>query len=573
MASTTYGTGDRPVQHASGAATVEGLAAPPSGGPAGTINTEPADAPNAAAGAGTGPARPAGTTARPRPTGIPGFPPQQSAHLTELVDGAASDLWNGKRLFRRYGHLLRFVTEPGTPGKGRWLVWDGACWAADQGFRVEALAKETVQAFGWAVQRRGAIPKPGRRKVMVAWAGKSQQGAALRSMVQQLRSEFHVTEDGAVVDPIAIGADALDQHPEIINCANGMLVVDPDAREVVLRAHDPRLLLTRAVPHRYDPDADYGGLESRFCDMMGGCVEYVEFLQRLAGLTLTGLQTEKILPLLLGPKDTGKSTILEWLRVVLGPAYSGVLPFESLLRHESNFRQIRADIAGLAGLRFVTATEGDELSVLDTKVIKRLTGGDKIAERKLYENFKEFMPQVTIYLATNAMPVIPGEDDPMWSRLVVIPFERQFARDETVKREILGQAEAGFAWAVEGLRKYLRDGLGVPREFERLKQHQREERGLWAFVRSEYCDTRDATVQCDVDLLYCAYRVWGRLGGERSLITKTKLSVELGKMKFAKGSTGEKRTRVGVTLTPRGLAAARAEQQRLMAGDGGAAAE
>ena len=59
--------------------------------------------------------------------------------------------------------------------------------------------------------------------------------------------------------------------------------------------------------------------------------------------------------------------------------------------------------------------EGDAL-------VKQLTGGDLVKARFLYQNFFQFSPSHTIFLAANHKPVIRGTDHGNWRRIKLVPF-------------------------------------------------------------------------------------------------------------------------------------------------------
>jgi putative DNA primase/helicase len=55
--------------------------------------------------------------------------------------------------------------------------------------------------------------------------------------------------------------------------------------------------------------------------------------------------------------------------------------------------------------------------------MKRLTGGDAIRARYLGRDSVTFEPSHTAILVTNHLPKVSGDDDAVWRRVRVVPFD------------------------------------------------------------------------------------------------------------------------------------------------------
>ncbi len=53
---------------------------------------------------------------------------------------------------------------------------------------------------------------------------------------------------------------------------------------------------------------------------------------------------------------------------------------------------------------------------------QQLTGGDRIAARRLYQEFFDFTPQCVPVMSSNYKPVVQGMDGGLWRRLRLIPW-------------------------------------------------------------------------------------------------------------------------------------------------------
>src|SRR3989337_641610 len=104
-----------------------------------------------------------------------------------------------------------------------------------------------------------------------------------------------------------------------------------------------------------------------------------------------------------GTGSNGKTTLLGTLRGLLGN-YAQEADADSFMerRHEG----IREDIADLDGARFVAASETADGKRLSEALVKKMTGGELLRARRLYENGYEFQPQFKVWLSNNHKPEI-----------------------------------------------------------------------------------------------------------------------------------------------------------------------
>jgi len=101
----------------------------------------------------------------------------------------------------------------------------------------------------------------------------------------------------AVSDPrVSILAADLDSHPELINTVSGVV----DLRNGEIKPHDPALLLTRITAYGVDLEAPHPRWDTFLKETFDGDDELINYMQRLAGLALSGFVREHVLPFLHG---------------------------------------------------------------------------------------------------------------------------------------------------------------------------------------------------------------------------------------------------------------------------------
>ena len=191
--------------------------------------------------------------------------------------------------------------------------------------------------------------------------------------------------------------------------------------------------------------------------------------------------------------------------------YSMTIQPASLAQRKAAGKDHSADIARLAGVRFVNASELPTDLKLNAAIVKQMTGGDKVTTRFLHKNFFEYRPQFKIYINTNHLPAI--DDDTLFAgrRLRLIPFDRHFddkSQDHGLKkffREDVNKS-AILNWLLEGYSRYKAEGLATPPRAEELLNEYRKSCdavGFYIESRLTPCDDKERkrTLDFHIDFL------------------------------------------------------------------------
>jgi putative DNA primase/helicase len=428
--------------------------------------------------------------------------------LKEQLNGTArprmynlTDLGNAERLVARYGDILRYCNP-----WGKWLVWDGKRWEIDQEQIVKKLARETVRA----IYNEAAQAPESERKAIAKHAISSEAEARLNAMTNLAQMD------------VPILPEQLDTHRWLLNCQNGTL----DLRIGQIRPHRREDFITKVTPSGYDRKATCPTWRAFLKTAMGGSQALQDFLQRAIGRTLTGDVSEKILHVLWGGGDNGKTTFLEMIHAMVGEDYGVRTPTETLLARNDN--AIPNDVAQLKGARFVYASEAEEGKRLAEARIKDMTGGDTVSARFMRGEWFSFRPEFKLWLGTNHKPVIRGTDKAIWNRVKLIPFTVTIPphqQDKKLPEKLRAELPGLLTWAVEGCLLWQRDGLGVPEEIESATKEYRSEMDvLGAFI--EECCVLRAGITTPASSLFGAYSQWCEQSGEKA-ITQTAFAARL----------------------------------------------
>jgi putative DNA primase/helicase len=335
-------------------------------------------------------------------------------------------------------------------------------------------------------------------------------------------------------------ADSFDSDPMLLNCQNGTL----DLRTLDLRHHRPADRITKQTGAPYDATASCP-LWLKFLDrIMDHDQDMIAFLQRAAGYSLTGDTTEHAFMFLYGTGRNGKSTFTETLGAMLGD-YAGRVRSDTLLTKRDS--AIPNDLAGLAGARFVVASELPEGRRLDEPLIKDLTGGDTVRVRFLHREFFEFRPQAKIWMFGNHRPQVRGTDEGMWSRVRLIPFAvtiPEAERDPKLAQRLRGELPGILAWAVDGCLAWQSGGLKPPAKVLAATSAYRADQDAIGQFLAECC-TADPAATIRAGQLYDVYKTWA--GSEA--VSQTELGRRLADRGFEKGkATGGTRVWRGLRL-------------------------
>ena len=401
------------------------------------------------------------------------------------------------------GDALRWV-----PAWRTWMEWRGDRWA-----RVSVeVTKNRIRRFV-----SGAIESAARNNGDGDVIGKL--GGYLK------KDRINAVEDLARGDLLTDAGD-FDTDPMLLNCRNGTL----DLTTLKLRAHRREDMLTQQTNCEYAPKARSADWDKVLADALSRDV--VAYVQRVFGYALTGSTKEEKFFEFYGVSGAGKSTILEAFGEMLG-SYSRSVSAATLAKSgiKRSGSDATPDIARLQGARFVFTTEFDKGDALAEGLVKALSGRNKITTRGLHQVPFEFFPQFKIFLDANFRQRLSGSPESgMERRLVVIEFtQRVEDPDDGLKTRLLSEegAAAILAWAIKGLAKWNRDGLGkLPAVIERSNQAYLHEADIYGnFI--EECLEEEEGARTPVDDLYRIYVMWADRNGHSRPAAKPTLTSEL----------------------------------------------
>lgn len=420
-----------------------------------------------------------------------------------------TDLGNAQRLVDQFGEDIRY-----NPQWATWLVWQGTHWEADESKSfVQRLAHAVVKGmWGEIADMQSDDPK---RKPLLQWAQRSESARGIRDMLEVART----------LKGIAITVDQLDSKPHLLNVQNGTI----DLSTMKMREHRREDLLTAVIDISYNPEAKVD-LWAKFLNRILPDPEVLEMVGRMSGYALSGENSEKKFFFLYGARgNNGKSVFIEVLEGIFGP-YAKSTPTETFIKNPLNAGKIPTEVARLRGTRLCIASEAGENQQLNEELVRAITGRDTITARRLYQESFEFRANCVIMMTGNYKPTIKGNDDAMWGRVIIVPFEVVIPPEEQVKKlaqKILAEeAEGVLAWLVYYCKVWRTSGLGVSSAVQGAIQQYRVESDILGHFLEE-CVQDSPMNSTRASELYTRYARWAKEQGMKPM-TSTAFGRRLG---------------------------------------------
>jgi len=440
----------------------------------------------------------------------------------EAADFPRNDLGNARRLIHRHGHDLLFVDAAG------WFDWDGRRWQPPPAKRTPEAQKRAHQTVEAIVNEARALQSEldedlasGRlnandKSHAEVIEDRKERISAHRKFAIASGNSGRIAAMLTEAEPYLRRAAAdLDADAYLFNVSNGTLVLGPVAKDgtvtIGIRPHHRLDLITHMSPVAYDPDATAPRF-LKFLEQILPNPEIRLFLQILLGYCVTGDVSEQVMALLHGTGANGKSTVLKIVAAVFGD-YAITLPIQTFLADERRSGgDATPDLARLPGTRLAMASEPERGSRLSEAVVKTITGGERVVARRLFEGQFEFDPSFKLILSANEKPRITGQDEGIWRRVILVPFDIFITRSERNRKlfnTLLAELPGILNWLLDGYRLWRERGLVIPEVLvAATDQYRAESDPVGEFLR--VCTNEAEHAQLRAKDLYDVYALWCR---------------------------------------------------------------
>ncbi|MCR5487431.1 MAG: DUF5906 domain-containing protein [Lachnospiraceae bacterium] len=430
-----------------------------------------------------------------------------------------SDIGEAKVLVKEYGDELLY-----TPATDI-MRYDGRVWVESKqqavGAMEEFLDLQLADAMILCAETRKACEDAGLDPDSV---GKGTIAKLSADMLEKLQAyldarkyfafvmkrrdmKYVVSALQAAKPMLEISVSELDADPFLLNTPAGTL----DLRKGVgsLRPHDPMdriTKMTKVAPSDEGMDLWLDQLDRTFL----GKADTMEYVQETLGEDIIGEIENERLTIAYGCGSNGKSTVFNSVAAVLGD-YAGTISADTLTI--GCRRNVKPEIAEIKGKRLLIASELEESMRLSTSLTKQLCSTDMIKGEKKYKDPFDFLPTHSLVLFTNHLPRVGANDDGIWRRLAVIPFNAKFEGDgdkkNYTKHLIHHAGGAILAWLIEGAKKAIEDDFKykLPDEVKEAISSYREDNDWFSHFIEACCET-DPSYSEKSGEFYKAYRTF-----------------------------------------------------------------
>jgi len=438
-----------------------------------------------------------------------------------------TDFGNGERFLNRYTNSILYCKL-----QNSWYLWDKdiGLWVKDDLLKIRENVKDV---FLDIYSEAALIDDADQRTRVSKWAIQCEKPDHINACLNVAQSDPRV-----VVHPSKFDTDKY-----LFNMRNGTF----DLRTYECLPHDKENYITKTVEYNYDPNAQcprFLKFIDRIFRSRKDKEQIIEYLQKALGYSLTGEISQQAIFLLYGSGANGKSTLIETQRMVVGD-YGTTIDSTSLITKKND--SVRNDIARLPNIRFVSASENSKGTILDEELVKKLSGGDQVTARFLFQEEFNFYPQLKLWWAFNHPPGLNDFTHSLMRRLKLIPFEEVISGKEIIDQSILlewhrEELPGIFNWEIEGLKKFRKDGLkDIDAIKTAVKEFKEEQDRLHDFINDIcYQPGKDGVVEQDIvtgaSILCARFNQWAESNNEKPM-SQRKFSMELKERGFKREHT------------------------------------
>ncbi len=376
----------------------------------------------------------------------------------------------------------------------QWYFFNGKVWVEDTGTML-TLQKMKELSKTLIVYNSSIIDDTIKEK-FINYVNKLGSLKAREIIVKDSRDKMFITQTD------------FDKNKELFNCQNGTL----NLKTFEFTEHTPNDLLSKISNVVYNPNAKCPIFDNFINEIMQDNQNKINFLQTIFGYALTCDTSQETCFILYGPTSrNGKSTLIDTIIYMLGDYARTCMPETLSLKKWKDSSKATSDIARLDGCRLLSIAEPPQQMIIDSALLKSLSGNDKIMARPLYREPFEFYPYFKLFINTNYLPVIDDNTIFDSNRVNVITFNRHFTNKEQnkqLKSQLKTQDEMSgiFNWCLEGLKKYTEMGLNIPNEvIKDTKIYEITNDKLNQFIMQEMTTSMANVTLADV---YTRYKEW-----------------------------------------------------------------
>jgi len=213
----------------------------------------------------------------------------------------------------------------------------------------------------------------------------------------------------------------LNQKLHLFGCNNGVYDLDND----LFRDGQPDDYITISCGYDYDPNIDFEKEIMQILRQIMPNENILTYVLKSFSSCLSGYTHEQKVMFLNGEGANGKSLVMAFIKKVLGDYYvKGSVAL--ITQKRTGAEQATPRLNKMKTARMIMFSEPNKDDVLNSGIIRELTGGEEMASRGLHKDPNDYTPQFKPYILCNNLPKIDNNTYGVWRRLRNIIFPSLF---------------------------------------------------------------------------------------------------------------------------------------------------
>lgn len=215
-----------------------------------------------------------------------------------------------------------------------------------------------------------------------------------------------------------VQASALKVNPYILNLKNTRL----DVRSGKCLPFDSNAIEFDRIPVVYDQSAYCADLDKMLNRVFKGDRELINLFEECIGSILIKHARYQKAMLFIGEGSNGKSTILDLIKLFLGPRNYSAISLEKVT-DRFNTAELENKLANIGD-------DIDNVTIKDTGTLKKLFSGNAIMVERKGERPYTIEPYATHVYSANTIPRSLDKTEGFYRRWLIIPFNAKFSADD-----------------------------------------------------------------------------------------------------------------------------------------------
>jgi phage/plasmid-associated DNA primase len=227
----------------------------------------------------------------------------------------------------------------------------------------------------------------------------------------------------------------LDTNPYVLAFENGLVDLKTESLETAFRAIEPEDYISLTTTYAF-PSQENEQVKDEIVNAVNGLFlsqETREYMWDVFSKNCVGYDNDKSIYIHSGEGDNGKSSIQTLLKGAFGNlAYT--LKTSTLCQKDATSNE-HNDLPNTRGKKLIIASESSRQVKINSALIKRITGGDKMKERVIYEGDVEWTNMAKVHIFCNDVSAFSQMDKATANRLRNACYKMTFKSSLTQEEE------------------------------------------------------------------------------------------------------------------------------------------